>query len=101
MPKEAMQDEINLYLKEEQHALPVAEKIEILQKKDRSQWWKLAINVIAIIFFGYSFYFGITQLSDVILYILLAVFGVNVGLIFYQKKQIRRLIEYFKEEAPS
>ena len=98
-PKEPYQAYAKMHLKEEQRSLPAAEKIEILQKKDRSKWWHVGINIAAVLFFGYSFYFGITQLSDTILYILLAVFGINVGLIFYQKKQIRQLIAHLKRET--
>lgn len=72
------------------------EKIEALQKKDRNKWYMLLFNVIAIIFFTYSWYFDITALSDTIYFILLIVFSLNVALIFLQKRQIRELIDFYQ-----
>lgn len=94
--KERYRSYLKIHLKQEEQGLPPDEKIAILKKKDRNKWWMLAVNVAAILFFGYSFFYGITQLSDTLLYILLAVFVINVGLIFYQKKQLQELIEYLE-----
>ena len=92
---------LNIHLKKDQQDLSLQEQIEALQKRDRSRWWHLLINVAAILFFGYSFYFDITQLGDTLFYILIGVFGVNVGLIWYQKKQIQELIRYLKHKERS
>ncbi len=86
----------NIHLKKEQQELPVSGQIEALDKRDRNKWWQLGINVAAMLFFGYSFYFGITRLGDTFFYIILGVFAVNVVLIFYQKKQIRELRNYLE-----
>ena len=85
---------LKVHLTDEQQAQPPAEQRQALQKKKRKQSLFLAINLLAIAFFGYSFYSGITQLSTTIWYILIAVFVLNVGLIFYQKKQLNRCISY-------
>jgi len=91
---------LKVHLKdEEQQSLPVDEQIPILEKKKRKQGWFLVINIIAILFFSYSFLYNITQLSNTILYILGAVFLVNVLLIFYQRKQIVELIIYLKKTS--
>jgi hypothetical protein len=92
--EEQYQSYLNIHLKKEECSLPVEEQIAILQKKNRKKWWLLGVNVAAIIFFGYSFFYSITQLSTTLMYILAAVFVINVGLIFYQKKQLNALIEY-------
>ena len=94
--KKQFQAYLKLYLKEDQRGLSEEEQIEIIQKKNRSKWWHLAINILAIAFFTYSFFEGITQLSDILLYILFGVFVINVGMIFYQKKQMNRLVAYLK-----
>lgn len=94
--KNRFQALLNVHLKQEERSKPIAEKIDLIQKKDRNKWWMLGVNVAAILFFGYSFMFGITQLSNTLLYILLIVFVVNVGLIFYQKKQLGELVEYLR-----
>ena len=85
-----------VHLKKSDEGLSREDEIELLQKKNRNRWWLLLLNVVAIVFFGYSFASGITQLSDTLFYILIAVFIINVGLIFYQKKQLSELIEFLK-----
>lgn len=90
------QSYLNIHLKKEQRDLPLVQKIEALEKRGRTKWWHLAINIAALLFFGYSFYFDITQLSSTLFLIIAVVFVVNAGLILYQKKQISELIEYLK-----
>ncbi|MDZ7715935.1 MAG: hypothetical protein U5J95_06940 [Balneolaceae bacterium] len=87
---------LNIHLKKDQLELSPEKKIEALQKRDRAKMWHIIINVIAILFFGYSFYYNITELGQTFFYIIFAVFGVNVGLILYQKKQINELISFLK-----
>lgn len=88
------QSYLKIHLKNQQREESIPEQIKALQKRGRFKWWHLVINVIAILFFGYSFYFGITQLSQTFFIIIMVVFGINVVLIFYQKKQINDLIAY-------
>lgn len=89
-----LQTYLNIHLKNEELSLPEHEQIEAIQKKKQNKWIQLAVNVAAILFFGYSFYFDITQLSQTIFIIIFAVFAINVGLIFYQKNQLDELLEY-------
>ncbi len=84
-----------VHLKGEDDNLEPSEKINLLHKKDRNKWYMLIFNVLAILFFGYSFYFDITNLSDTIFIILVVVFTINVGLIYLQRKQISELIEFY------
>lgn len=86
----------NIHLKKEQRELPVDRQLAALEKRDRNKWWQLGVNVAAMLFFGYSFYYGITQLGNTFFYIILGVFAINVILIFYQKKQIRELRNYLE-----
>ncbi len=92
--QERYQSYLKIHLKKDQLDLPLAEKIKALEKRDRSKWWHLIINFAAILFFGYSFYYNITQLGETFFTIIMVVFAVNVGLILYQKKQINELIDY-------
>lgn len=94
--QERYQSYLNVHLKKDQLELSVADKIEALQKRDRAKLWHIIINIGAILFFGYSFYYNITELSQTFFYIIFAVFGVNVGLISYQKKQIKELISFLQ-----
>lgn len=92
------QSYLRVHLKKDQLNLPISGQIEALEKRDRSRWWHLLINIAAILFFGYSFYFDITRLDQTFFIIIMVVFGVNVGLILYQKKQIKNLINYLKRK---
>lgn len=87
---------LRAHLKKDQFGLEESEQIKALRKRDRSKWWHLLINIGAILFFGYSFYYDITQLSQTFFIIITIVFGINVGLILYQKKQIGELVAYLK-----
>lgn len=101
--QDRLQSYLNIHLKQDKQSLPIPEQIEELQKKDRNKWIHLAVNIAAILFFGYSFYYNITQLSQTFFLIIVAVFVINVGLIFYQKNQINELINYltWKQEHES
>jgi Mg2+/citrate symporter len=94
--QERLQSYLNIHLKKDKQSLSIAEQIDELHKRDRNKWIQLAVNIAAILFFGYSFYFDITQLSQTFFIIIIIVFALNVGLIFYQKKQISELIDYLK-----
>lgn len=85
-----------IHLKEDQRELPPTEKVKALQGRDRNKWLQFGLNILAIAFFGYSYYFHITRLSDTLLIILFVVFLLNMVMIFYQKKQIQTLIEYYE-----
>lgn len=91
-----LQSYLNIHLKKDELSLPAKEQVDALHKKKRNKWIQLGVNVAAILFFGYSFYYDITQLSNTFFYIITAVFAVNVGLIFYQKNQIDELVNYLQ-----
>lgn len=91
-----LQSYLTVHLKKDELSLPESEQLNALQKKKRNKWIQLAVNVAAILFFGYSFYFDITQLSQTFFLIIFVVFAINVGLIFYQKNQIDELLEYLQ-----
>lgn len=92
--QEQLQSYLNIHLKKDEHSLSDEGKIEALHKRKRTKWIQLAVNIAIIPIFGYSFYYNITQLSNTFFYIILAVFLINVGLIFYQQRQIDELIDY-------
>lgn len=94
--QERLEAYLNVHLKSEYHSESPSVQIEELNKRIRNKWIQLAVNVAAILFFGYSFYFDITQLSQTFMMVIVAVFGINVGLIFFQKKQINELIGYLQ-----
>lgn len=94
--QERLQSYLHIHLKNDELSLPESEQMEALHKKIRNKWIQLAVNIAAILFFGYSFYFDITRLSQTVFIIIFAVFAINVGLIFYQKNQIHELLQYLQ-----
>ncbi|PAU93362.1 hypothetical protein CK503_11530 [Aliifodinibius salipaludis] len=94
--QERLQSYLTIHLKKDELSLPESEQLDALQKKKRNKWIQLAVNIAAILFFGYSFYFDITQLGQTFFYIIFAVFTINMGLIFYQKNQIDELLEFLQ-----
>lgn len=92
--QDKLQSYLNIHLKKDELSLSLSNQIDALHKKKRKKWILLAVNTAAVLFFGYSFYFGITNLGKTFFYIILAVFLINVGLIYYQKNQIDDLVEY-------
>lgn len=65
--------------------------------KRRSRYWiMIIVNALALLFFSYSFIYGITQLNDIVYYALGTVFVLNVLLIFHQRKQLNLAVDYLE-----
>lgn len=75
--------------------LPVEERRAQLNKRVRSRYFQLVVNVLAILFFTYSWYFDITRLEGVFIAILGVVFVLNTGLIGVQFRQLKSLREHY------
>jgi len=76
--------------------LPDREKVPVLEKKKQSKIYQLLLNIAVILFFAYSYFYNITSLGDIFFYLLVFVFMINVMMLIYQRKQINKLIEYYR-----
>lgn len=76
--------------------LPDKQKVPALEKKKRSKLYQLLLNVVIILFFAYSYVFEITSFGDLLFYILVIVFLINVIMLIYQRKQLDELIDYYQ-----
>lgn len=83
-----------VHLKKDQLDLPPDKKMQAVQQREKRLWLMLGFNLLAVFFFGYSYFYNITRLSDTILIILALVFLVNIGMVFYQKKQVDHIKTY-------
>lgn len=92
--REQLESYLRIHLKQEELELSELDQLKALKKRARAKNWHLVFNFAAVLFFGYSFYYDITQLSDTFLSIIMVIFGINVALIFYQKKQLGELVDY-------
>lgn len=74
------------------------QKISVLQSKTKRIRLLNIVNIVGAIFFAYWFWAGITQLSNVILYIIIAVFALNIFALNLQRRQLREVLAYLEEE---
>ncbi len=94
--KKRMESYEKIHLRKHQDR-PVSEKKTLLEKRKRSKFYQIILNFAIILFFGYSYYYDITSLGDTFFYVIVIVFAVNVVLLFYQRKQIDELMQYYNE----
>jgi len=87
---------LTLHLGKEYAAISTQDKLAALRKRRSRYWVMIAVNALALFFFSYSFIYEITQLNDIVYYALGTVFVLNVLLIFHQRKQINRAIDFLE-----
>ena len=76
---------------------PVSRKLEMLRLRKRRYVFITLINVLALVFFGYWFFSGMTELSSWVFYLLAAVFVLNVISVRYQKRNIESAEEFLRQ----
>jgi magnesium-transporting ATPase (P-type) len=89
---------LELYVGKNFESVETESMIEILIKRGKRFYLMIFVNILALIFFSYSFLNDITQISDFVYYALGAVFVMNISLIFYQRKQLNRTLEYLRNQ---
>ncbi|HKJ34243.1 MAG TPA: hypothetical protein VKA34_20620 [Balneolales bacterium] len=90
--KQRFEGYIKLYVDDD--VTEVEDKITALKKRDKKLWFFLIANVVAILLFSLSYFMGDNHFSNVLYIILFVVFGINVLVIFYQKSQLNKTIDY-------
>lgn len=81
---------------------PKSEVLRILMLRRRRFFFITATNILALIFFGYWFFSGITELPSWIFWVLAVVFVLNLVSVAWQKKQVDDAIAYVESgQAPS
>ena len=70
-----------------------------LESKYRRLKIMLAVNVGIILFFGYSFYYDITQLGSTWIIMLGLFFVLNILMLSYQWKQLNEAVDWLKTNA--
>lgn len=90
---------LTLHLGKDFAQLSVQDMLAGLHKRRSRYWLMIVVNALALLFFSYSFIYGITQLSDIVYYALGTVFVLNVLLIFHQRKQLNLAIDYLEKKG--
>lgn len=87
---------IQLQLGKEYSNLSTDEKIIRLSSKFRRMVLLMIVNLGIVLFFGYSFYFEITQLSQTVYNIIIIFFLINVFFLGLQWKKLKESIKWLK-----
>lgn len=74
-----------------------SEKIKQLARRKNRIQIMLGLNIVAIFLFGFSYFKGISQMSNTMIIALGGVFMLNVGLMISQLKQIKRFKKHLEE----
>ncbi|MFU8859769.1 MAG: hypothetical protein ACNA8K_05035 [Cyclonatronaceae bacterium] len=90
---------LRLHVGREHNSIPGADKIAQLNRKDRKYRVMMGVNILAIIFFGYWFLAGLTELGTWVFYGLIAIFALNIVFLSYQKRRIKDAITYLNTTA--
>lgn len=69
-----------------------------LTQKFRRLMIMMTVNLGVVLFFGYSFYYDITQLSTTWFTLIMVFFAVNVLLLSYQWKQLKQALSWLDEQ---
>ena len=86
---------LKLFIKSD--AVDLEGKLQALNKRDRRLYYFLIANIIAAVFFVYSYIRGLSTLNGYMYIVIFGIFILNVFLLLYQRKQIKRLKKYLKE----
>lgn len=87
---------IEVQLGKQSGSISTSEKINLLQKKFRRMLLMMIVNFGIVIFFGYSFYFEITELSQTIFILILVFFGLNLVFLSLQWRRLKSAIKWLK-----
>jgi len=89
---------IQLQLGKNYTELSSSEKINRLQMKFKRMLLLMVVNLGIVIFFGYSFYFEITQLSQTVFNIIIIFFLLNVFFLGLQWKKLKEAIHWLQKK---
>jgi hypothetical protein len=91
---------LDYHVGKDRHDKPKGEVLRILAHRKRRFFFITIMNILALVFFGYWFFTGITALPVWIFWILAAVFALNLVSVAWQKRQIDDAIAYVEAGQP-
>ncbi len=77
--------------------VPLPVKKELLEKKKKKHIGMAVINVLALASFGYAFQSGMSALPGWVFVLMLVVFSVNIGMIFWQRTLINKALAFLDD----
>lgn len=94
---EQIQSFIQLQIGKSADSLDTSTKIKLLRSKFKRMLILMVVNLGIVLFFGYSFYYEITQLNKVFFNLILLFFGLNVFFLGLQWKKLKKAIDWLKQ----
>jgi protein-S-isoprenylcysteine O-methyltransferase Ste14 len=79
--------------------VPLPLKKELLEKKKKKHVGMAVVNVVALASFGYAFNSGMSSLPGWVFGLMLVVFSVNIGMIFWQRTLINKALAFLDERV--
>lgn len=89
---------LDYHVGKDRESKPRSEQIRVLMLRKRRFFFITAINVLALVFFGYWFFSGITELPSWIFWMLAVVFSLNLVSVAWQRKQIDDAIGFLESD---
>lgn len=77
--------------------MSTGEKISRLKGRFKRMFILMAVNLGVVLFFGYSFYYDITQLSQTVFNIIIIVFAINLIFLILQWKKLKEAINWLEQ----
>lgn len=79
--------------------VPLPLKKELLEKKKKKHVGMAVVNVVALASFGYAFQSGMSSLPGWVFGLMIVVFSVNVGMIFWQRNLMNKALAFLDERV--
>ena len=90
-----------LYLRGLAEGADLNTQVKELERRKKRVYIMLLFNVLALLFFGYNFYSGQTQLEGWVMYMIGGVVALNIFVMYRQLQQIETLSTHLKSEHSS
>ena len=79
---------LDVHIGQQHVSMPVQEQLRLLALRKRRLTFITAVNILALVFFGYWFFSGITELASWVFWMIVVVFALNLVSVSYQRRQI-------------
>lgn len=87
---------LDVHIGQQHRSMPVPEQLRLLSLRKRRLTIITAVNVLALIFFGYWFFSGITELASWVFWMIVGVFTLNLLSVSYQRRQITLATDFLE-----
>jgi hypothetical protein len=96
--KKSIEAFIILQLGKNSDSLTTERKISLLNGKFKRMLLLMVVNFGILLFFGYSFYYEITELSRTVYYLIIIFFALNVYFLGLQWKKLRGAVNWLETQ---